>query len=342
MKVAVLFGGTSSERDVSLASGAQVVTALRERGHEVISIDTARGLLTGEEERRWLTAGGVGLKPPENTELATLTGGNAKALMSAVPNMGQVDVVFLALHGGTGEDGTIQAFLDLAQMKYTGSGHLASAAAMDKDVSKKLFCAAGIPTPEWLMAPVTVADVESKLGLPVVVKPTGQGSTVGLTIVRDPADLDAAIQLAYRYGEEVMVERFVPGRELTCGVLGDEALTVGEIIPKLSEIFDYQSKYQAGGAEEIFPADLTPEQTAEVKRLSVLVHKALKLSGYSRSDFRLHPDGSLWCLEVNTLPGMTATSLLPQSAKGVGIDFAELCERICRLAAGRSAKSPAA
>ena len=338
MKIAVLFGGTSSERDVSLASGAQVVTSLRERGHDVISIDTVRGLLTGDEEHRWLTAGGVGLMPPKNEELAVL-GANARALMSAVPDMGNVDVVFLALHGGSGEDGTIQAFLDLAGMAYTGSGHLASAAAMDKDISKKLFCSAGIPTPEWLMAPITTADVEQKLGYPVVVKPTGQGSTVGLTIVRDPADLAAAIDLAHRYGEEVMIERFVPGRELTCGVLGGEALTVGEIIPKFSEIFDYQSKYQSGGAEEIFPADLTPEQTAEVKRLSILVHKALKLSGYSRSDFRLDPDGGLWCLEVNTLPGMTATSLLPQSAHAAGIDFGELCERICRLAAERRGKA---
>ena len=332
MKVAVLFGGTSSERDVSLASGAQVVTALRERGHDVLSIDTARGLLTGEEEHRWLTAGGVGIKPPRNEELAVL-GANAKALMSAVPDMGKVDVVFLALHGGSGEDGTIQAFLDLAGMTYTGSGHLASAAAMDKDISKKLFCAADIPTPEWLMAPVSAGEVERRLGYPVVVKPTGQGSTVGLTIVRQAADLAGAIEVAHRYGAEVMVERFVPGRELTCGVLGDEALTVGEIFPKLGEIFDYQSKYQAGGAEEVFPANLTPELTAEVKRLAVLVHKALKLSGYSRSDFRLDPDGGLWCLEVNTLPGMTATSLLPQSAQGMGIGFAELCERICRLAA---------
>ena len=251
MKVAVLFGGTSSERDVSLASGAQVVTALRERGHDVLSIDTARGLLTGEEEQRWLTAGGVGIKPPKNEELAVL-GANAKALMSAVPDMGKVDVVFLALHGGTGEDGTIQAFLDLAGMTYTGSGHLASAAAMDKDISKKLFCAAGVPTPEWLMVPVSADEVEQRLGYPVVVKPTGQGSTVGLTIVRDPADLVGAIEVARRYGEEVMVERFVPGRELTCGVLGDEALTVGEIFPKLGEIFDYQSKYQKGGAEEVF------------------------------------------------------------------------------------------
>ena len=314
-----------------------MVNALRERGHEVLSIDTARGLLTGEEETRWLTEGGVGIAPPKNEELALL-GANAKALMSAVPDMGKVDVVFLALHGGTGEDGTIQAFLDLAGMTYTGSGHLASAAAMDKDVSKKLFCAAGIPTPEWLMAPVAAVEVDEKLGYPVVVKPVGQGSTVGLTIVRDPAKLAEAIELARRYGEEIMIERFVPGREITCGVLGDEVLTVGEIVPKLSEIFDYQSKYQAGGAEEHFPAGLSPETTAEVKRLSMLVHKTLKLSGYSRSDFRLDPDGGLWCLEVNTLPGMTATSLLPKSAKAAGIDFGELCERICRVAAERRGK----
>ena len=337
MKIAVLFGGTSAERDVSMASGAQVVTMLRQRGHEVLCIDTAKGMLNAAEEQRWLTSG-VGVEPPKNSELALLST-NALAL-TRTPETEGVDVFFLALHGGTGEDGTLQAMLDLAGVAYTGSGHLASAAAMDKDVSKRLFCMAEVPTPQWLMAPVTAAEIEKKLGFPVVVKPTMQGSTVGLSVVQKVEDLEKALALAREYGAErdIMVEQFIPGRELTCGVLGDEALVPGEIFPQ-GEIFDYQSKYQSGGATEVFPADLPGELAEEVRRLALRVHQALKLTGYSRSDFRLDPEGRLWCLEVNTLPGMTATSLLPQSAAAAGIPFPELCERIAKLGvAERAAK----
>lgn len=328
MKIAVLFGGTSTERDVSLASGAQVIKALRQAGHEVVCLDTARGVLTAAEEQCWLT-GGVGVEPPKNEELALLQT-DASALTRA-PETSDVDVFFLALHGGTGEDGTLQALLDLAGVTYTGSGHLASAVAMDKDFSKRIFCLAGIPTPQWLMAPADPEEIALKLGYPVVVKPTMQGSTVGLSVVKRPEDLKPALELAERYGGETMIEQFIPGRELTCGVLGDGALMPGEIFPK-GEIFDYESKYQSGGAKEVFPADLTPAQTEEVRRLSLLVHRALKLTGYSRSDFRMDEAGRFWCLEVNTLPGMTATSLLPQSAGAMGLGFGELCEKICRLA----------
>ena len=327
MKIAVLFGGTSTERDVSLASGAQVIKALRQAGHEVVSVDTAKGVLTAADEQRWL-ASGVGVEPPKNAELALLQT-DASALTRA-PETGDADVFFLALHGGTGEDGTLQALLDLTGVAYTGSGHLASAAAMDKDISKRLFCMAGVPTPQWLMAPAEAGEIAAKLGFPVVVKPTMQGSTVGLSVVKRPEDLAAALALAGEYGGEIMIEQFIPGREFTCGVLGDEALVPGEIFPK-GEVFDYESKYQSGGAKEVFPADLTPEQTAEMRRLSLLVHRALKLTGYSRSDFRMDDAGRFWCLEVNTLPGMTTTSLLPQSAGAMGIGFGELCERICRL-----------
>ena len=331
MKIAVLFGGTSSERDVSLVSGAQVVLALRKAGHEVVCLDTAKGALGPAEEQRWL-ASGVPVEPPKNEELALLR--TDAAALTRAPGTDDVDVYFLALHGGTGEDGTLQAMLDLAGVAYTGSGHLASAAAMDKDIAKRLFCMAGIPTPQWLMAPVDSIEVATKLGYPVVVKPAMQGSTVGLSVVKRPEDLAAALALAARYEGETMIEQFIPGRELTCGVLGDEALAPGEIFVP-GEVFDYQSKYQKGGANEVFPADLTREQTNDIRDLSLRVHRALKLSGYSRSDFRLDGAGRFWCLEVNTLPGMTATSLLPQSAAAVGIGFPELCERICRLAIER-------
>ncbi len=330
MRVAVLFGGTSAERDVSIASGAQVVKALREAGHEVIAVDTARGMLGPAEEQRLLTTG-VAPAPPKEEELALISAEAPTGLAEAEELRG-VDAVFLALHGGTGEDGTLQALLDLAGIPYTGSGHMASANAMDKDVSKRLFRDAGVPTPDWLMAPVDPREVKERLGYPVVVKSNKQGSTVGLTVVKRPDDLEGAITEGYRHDDEVMIERFIPGRELTVGILADEPLAVGEIIPRMSEIFDYESKYQEGGAEEIFPADLPPEKTREVQELGLRAHRALKLRGYSRVDFRMDEEGGLWCLEANTLPGMTATSLLPQSARAVGISFPELCDRIVRLA----------
>ena len=329
MKVAVLFGGTSAERDVSIASGAQVVRALREAGHEVIAVDTARGVLTPAQEQELLTAG-VAPVPPELAHLDMLRSGDPTAL-TGVPEFRDTDVVFLALHGGTGEDGTIQALLDLVGVPYTGSGHLGSALAMDKDVSKRLMRDAGVPTPDWVMAPADASLVGERLGWPVVVKPNRQGSTVGLTVVKRPQDLDAAVELASRYDPEVMIEQFIPGRELTVGILGDEALPVGEIIPK-HEIFDYECKYQDGMAEEIFPADLGEDEARAIQLLALKTHRALKLTGYSRVDFRMDADGTFWCLEANTLPGMTATSLLPKAARAAGISFPELCERICELA----------
>ncbi|HEX7091012.1 MAG TPA: D-alanine--D-alanine ligase [Longimicrobiales bacterium] len=329
MKVAVLFGGTSAERDVSIASGAQVVQALRAAGHDVIAVDTARGVLGAAEEQKLLTAG-VAPVPPDQAGLDLLRTGDPAALTEA-PEFRDTDVVFLALHGGTGEDGTLQALLDLVGIPYTGSGHLASGIAMDKDVSKRLVRDAGVPTPDWVMAPAGAELVGERLGWPVVVKPNRQGSTVGLTVVKRPEDLDAAVELALGYDAEVMIEQFIAGRELTVGILGEEALPVGEIIPK-HEVFDYECKYQDGMAEEIFPADLPAEEAREIQFLALRVHRALKLAGYSRVDFRMGRDGTFWFLEANTLPGMTANSLLPKAARAAGISFPELCDRICRLA----------
>ncbi|MDQ6939519.1 MAG: ATP-grasp domain-containing protein, partial [Verrucomicrobiota bacterium] len=206
----------------------------------------------------------------------------------------------------------------------------------DKDTSKHLFRAAGIPTPDWLMAPINAEAVERELGFPVIVKPNSQGSTIGLSLVRQKDELDAAIALAAKYDSEIMLERFIAGREFTVGVLGDRSLAVGEIIPAAAEIFDYASKYQTGGAREIFPADLSAEATRRAQELALAAHRALKLRDYSRVDFRMDADENFWVLEVNTLPGMTATSLLPQSAAAAGISFAELCERICRRATERT------
>ena len=336
MKVAVLFGGDSMERDVSAASAAQVVKALRTRGHEVSAVDVARGMLSSDAERELLTGRIDRLPPPPAT---------GRGLPAIVDSTGpaqvlrDIDLVFLALHGGSGENGAIQSVLDLAGLPYTGSGRLASAIAWDKDVAKRLFMAAGVPTPEWLMTPVDAKTVAAKIGYPAIVKPNGQGSTVGLTLVETAHELEAAIAAAARFDSEVMIERYIPGRELTVGILGGEALAVGEIVPAHGPIFDYAAKYQPGGAQEIFPADLTAEQTRRVQELGRKVHAALKLDDYSRTDFRMDAEGGIWCLEVNTLPGLSSSSLLPRSAAAVGIDFPELCERICRSALARRKRS---
>jgi len=332
MKIAVLFGGSSEERDVSIASASQIIPALRSRGHEVLAIDTATGRLPPAAEQRLLTAA-VAPEPPSGAQLASLAGG-ALALAAQGFEARDADVVFLALHGGAGEDGRIQAVLDLAGLAYTGSDHIASAAAMDKDLSKRLFRAAGVPTPDWLMAPVGAGEVATALGWPVVVKPNKQGSTVGLTIVREPQALPAAIELARSFDSEVMVERFIAGREFTVGILEGVALPVGEIIVR-GEVFDYRSKYQQGGAREVFPADLPESSSVALQDLALRAHRALKLGTYSRIDFRADAGGGFWCLEANSLPGMTATSLLPQAARVAGIAFPELCERICRAALAR-------
>ncbi|HMG69849.1 MAG TPA: D-alanine--D-alanine ligase [Gemmatimonadaceae bacterium] len=330
MKITVFMGGTSSERNVSLASGIRIVQALRERGHKVTALDPARGVINASEERE-LSTGKVGVAPPSLEALSKFAEGTFLPNLTSMKEVKEADVAFLALHGGQGEDGTIQALLDMAHVKYTGSGHLASALAMDKDLSKKLFRAADVKTADWLMTPVTIEQVEGMLGLPVVVKPSKEGSTVGLTLVKKRGDLLAAIEEASKYDSEVMVERFVPGRELTVGVLGDVALPVGEIIPK-HEIYDYECKYTAGMAVEEFPAKLSREATEKVQQQALAAFRSLKLRGYARIDFRLTTEGEFYCLEANTLPGMTELSLIPQGAAAMGINFPELCERIVKLA----------
>ena len=327
LNVAVLLGGDSSERDVSIASAAQVVKALRERGHRVWAVDTRHGWLDADQEAALFSRAVTPVPPAAGAN----AGSSLQALLKA-PGQSSIDLWFLALHGGSGEDGRMQGLLEMTGIPYTGSGVLGSAVAMDKDIAKRLLAAAEVPTPDWLMAPADPQAVGERLGWPVIVKPSKQGSTVGLSVVRDAAALDVAVAAARTFDDEVMIERFVPGRELTCPVLGDEALAVGEIILKRGEIFDYEAKYQPGGAQEVFPADLPADIARQVQQLSLQAHRALKLKGYSRSDFRLDRAGQLWCLEVNTLPGLTAMSLLPQAAAAQGISFGELVERICRLA----------
>ncbi|MEE8267679.1 MAG: D-alanine--D-alanine ligase [Gemmatimonadales bacterium] len=330
MRVTVLTGGTSMERDVAIASAGQVVAALRAREHQVSIVDTARGDVSPEDEPAFLSQA-VGAQPPTTNGLRVHERDFLLTALGQSSAVSKADVLFLALHGGWGEDGTLQSLLEVLGTPYTGSGPLASAVAMDKDMSKQLFRHAGVATADWLMAPSTRAEVDRKLGWPVIVKPSKQGSTVGLSLVDEPAGLAAAIDEAARFDDEVMIEAYVPGREVTVGILGGEALSLGEIIPQ-HQIFDYQCKYTPGMSQEIFPADLDQRVSDEVRRLALTVHQTLKLGGYSRVDFRLTPPGQLVCLEANTLPGLTATSLLPQSARASGIEFADLCERVCDLA----------
>ena len=327
VKIAVLFGGTSSERDVSVASGAQVVEALRTLGHEVVAVDASRGALAQNDEATVL-GGQVGRLPPEEIV-------SADALAPQIlqdESLADADLFFLTLHGGSGEDGTVQAVLEREGIRYTGGDSRGSALAMDKDAAKRRFIEADVQTAPWLMAPASSDDVERELGYPVIVKPNAEGSTVGLTLVNGPSELAPAIELASRFDERVMLERYIPGRELTVGILGDAALAAGEIIPDSGGIFDYAAKYQAEGTTKIFPAELSESDTARIRACALAAHRSLGLQSYSRVDFRMDPDGNFWCLEINTLPGLSPSSLLPKSAKVYGIGFAELCEKICLAA----------
>ena len=331
MRIVVLTGGTSSERDVALASGLEIAAALRERDHAVDVVDLATGFVPREHEAA-LLPGGVGRAPPPLARLKELERGMLTAGLAEIPAVRSCDVVFLALHGGQGEDGTVQALLAVMGMAYTGSGVLGSALALDKDVAKHVLRDAGVRVAPWIMAPATEAQVAQDVGFPCIVKPSIEGSSVGLSLVREPAGLAAAVAEAERWDTNVMIEAFIPGRELTVGVLGDRALPVIEIIAR-HELFDYECKYTPGMAEE-FPADLPHALDETLKNAALTAHRALKLRGYSRVDFRVTPAGDIFCLEANTLPGMTANSLIPKAARAAGMSFSDLCETIAKLAVG--------
>jgi len=325
MKVSVLMGGRSSEREISLRTGRGIAQALRNLGHEVSSVDTASGRLlpAGEEES-------AELPPAAVREIA-----RTASIMNESRVVTEAEVIFLALHGGEGEDGTIQALLDLTGKPYTGSGVLASALAMDKAMSKKVFVHEGVPTPEWQLvntaAPLPEVDVARLGGYPIVVKPNAEGSTVGLTIVTGAEQLPEAIREAGRYDVNVLIERFIPGRELTVAVLGDDVLPIVEIRPRHGH-YDYEAKYTKGGSEYFCPADLSPAVTARVMELGKRAADALGCRGASRVDFRLAPDEEAYCLEVNTIPGMTPTSLVPMAAKARGMSYDQLVQRMLELA----------
>ena len=331
-RVTVLTGGSTPERDVALAGGAQVVAALREEGHTVSVVDTVSGPLTACGEADLLT-GVVDREPPTPIELQALRRKELGPRLAELAEIKEADVVFLVLHGRQGEGGELQALLDLAGVPYTGSDALGSAVAMAKDIAKRLMRHAGIKTPDWVMWPASPESIDA-LGWPLIVKPSRVGSTVGLSVVDTAEALTSAVEHAKEYDEDVMIEQLIRGRELTVGVLGDKALAVGEIIPQ-HDIFDYECKYTPGMTQEIFPADLPAETTAAIQASATETHRVLKLRDMSRVDFILSPESDLHCLEVNTLPGLTNTSLLPQSAEGAGIGFRQLCTTLCDLAVDR-------
>ena len=333
MRVAVLMGGSSDERGVSLASGCEVAVALRSRGHDVVAVDAAGGPLPDGHERAILKSGIGRAEIP--VPVPARPGALPEAgLVERVPALAEADVVFPALHGGAGEDGTVQALLEVAGIVYAGSGPLGCAVAMDKDLSKRLIRGAGVATPDWIAGHVPGGEVAARLGLPVIVKPANGGSSVRLTLARSVVEVDAAAELAGSGGDPVLYETYVQGREFTIGLLGDEALPVVEIEP-VRELFDFDCKYEPGMALETAPARI-PEDTARMLQSAALaVHRALRLEHFSRVDFMMDDGGRAWCLEANALPGLTGNSLLPKAAAAAGIEFPELCERICIL--GRDA-----
>jgi D-alanine-D-alanine ligase len=330
MKIAVLMGGTTSEREISLRTGRGMAQALRRLGHEVVAVDAANGrlLAAGEEERA---------APPGNAlEIA-----GPAALVSAAA-LRDAEVVLIALHGGAGENGTLQALLDLAGKAYTGSGVMASALAMNKAMSKRVFEHAGVPTPPWTLvqaegltaAMLRAADIPpavETLGLPLVVKPNEEGSTFGLTILREWAAMPAAFAEAARFGHEILLEKFIDGRELTVAVAGEQALPIVEIRPK-SGFYDYEAKYSAGRSEYFCPADLPEPLAEQIRELGLRASRVLDCRGVTRVDFRLDPRDRPWCLEVNTIPGMTPTSLVPMAARAAGLSYQQVVQRMLDLA----------
>lgn len=337
MKVAVLMGGTSAERDVSLASGAGVVSGLKEAGHEVVPIDTARGYqaLKMDEVSKIEK---VKAQPPSITELQKYAGELTIRAINPADLRG-VDVVFIILHGGAGENGTIQALLDLVNVPYTGSGVLASALAMDKNMAKQIFTANGVPTPDFFIIDKSETKtideiarrIDESIRYPVIVKPNSQGSSVGLSIVKSEDQLAASLELGLQYGDRLLFEKFIAGREFTVSVLGNEPLPLVEIIPE-GGLYDYEHKYIAGKTNKVCPVDLPENLQKIIQQIGLKAFQSLGCQGFGRVDFRLDKDNKPFCLEVNTLPGMTATSLVPKAARAAGIEFPQLLDKICRIA----------
>ena len=342
MKIVVLAGGISTERDVSLTTGKMVSEALKRNGHQVILLDVYMGYgVKGEDlgdvfahaESIQASIPGIGDDAPDVAEVKAMRPDQSDCFFG--PNVidicMQADLVFMGLHGENGENGKVQAALDLFGIKYTGSGYLGSALAMDKAMSRQLLLKHGIPMADgFALHKATYTTQEPSFGFPCVVKPCCGGSSVGVSIAEDQRQYEAALAEAFQYENVVIVESFIRGREFSIGVVDGEAYPIIEIAP-ISGFYDYKNKYQAGSTVETCPAELPEDITKKMQEYAVLAHQVLDLSAYSRSDFMLNEDGEIFCLEANTLPGMTPTSLLPQEAAARGIDYDTLCEKLIEV-----------
>ena len=341
MKIIVLAGGLSTERDVSLASAAGICRTLLEKGHDAFLLDVFLGLENAPENLEDVfTLPGHGLEIAKNISTSEPDLAAVKASRPDQsdcflgPNVIELcrlaDITFLGLHGGEGENGKLQATFDLLGIRYTGPDSLGCAVAMDKGFTKEIFLQAGIDTPKGAALYRFSADrslAALGLSLPVVVKPCSGGSSIGVYIVNTEEEYSQALEKSFCYEDEVIVEEYIRGREFACGIISGKALPPIEIIPKTG-FFDYANKYQDGATEEVCPADIPKETAARMMKLTERAFHALQLNVYSRADFLLDNQGNLYCLEMNTLPGMTAASLLPKEAAAVGIEYGDLCEMI--------------
>ena len=340
MNIVVLSGGLSTERSVSLTTGAKVQNALVANGHHAILADVFMGYkLSGSVEEEFKNA----TKPAEIEKVSELVpdieaikkarGTNPDVFFgeNIIELCSYADVVFMALHGENGENGRLQAAFDLLGIKYTGSGYLGCAVSMHKNLTKQMFRAFGVPTPLGKMITKGEKASFSDFGCKkVVVKPCCGGSSIGVFIADNEEDFQKALEEAFKFEDEILVEEYISGREFSVGVLGDTPLPAIEIIPK-EGFYDYKNKYQADLTIEVCPAEITKEQSNKMQKAALDAFKVLGLSGYARMDFLLDENDDIYCLEANSLPGMTPTSLLPQEAQAVGISYNELCEKIIEL-----------
>ena len=346
MKIVVLGGGISTERHVALVTGTSVCKALRERGHKAIFVDMFLGLENyhGKLEDAFDAPDGFCGKVAIETTAPDLDAVRASREDKSPSRLGKdvlaicalADCVFLGLHGADGEDGKIQAALDLLGVPYTGSDYLGSAMAMDKAVAKRIMDSNGIRTPAWRELRYTEADIPrlcEELPVPCAIKVVNGGSSIGVQLPDSREELSSALRDVLRYGSRVIVEEKIYGREMTVPVLGERALCPIEIVPPDGSSFDYVAKYQSGSAAaaEICPAPIGEKETKLLQETALQFHRALGLSVYSRTDFILDAEGRAWCLEVNTLPGMTPASLIPKAAAVAGMSYGELCEKIVEL-----------
>ena len=336
MKVVVLAGGLSPERDVSLSSGSLIANALIENGHEVFLLDLYKGIDEIDEDLFIDRNSGkrfefdVKMSEPDLESLKKEVN-NGKSLIgkNVIELCLKADVVFLGLHGDIGENGKLQALFDCYGIVYTGTPYIGSLLAMDKDIAKQIMVQNNIRTADWKV--IDAENFNEEIEFPCVVKPLSCGSSVGVSIVNDADELIRAINFAKKYEKNILIENMIKGREFSVGVLNGKALPVIEIIPN-EGFYDYKNKYQKGFTKEVCPAELDEEATKKLQETALKVHKALRIGAYSRIEFILDENGDAFCLEANTLPGMTPTSLVPQEALADGVSYNDLCERILNLA----------